>query len=177
MTPNQSTPTSTILAITGHRRLPTPSAIAHSICRSLTDLPTTQLTLLSPLAEGADRIAAHEILRLPNGILHAILPLPIDDYETDFPTPESRAEFRQLLAAATDIKILPPQPTRAEAYLAVGCHVVDSCDILLAVWDGKPARGLGGTAEVVTYAREQGKPLILIDSNDPSRITRERLPD
>lgn len=177
MTKNPVPQAHSIIAITGHRRLIHQSTIAISIRSVLGNLEPLHKTLLTPLAEGADRIAAHEILRLPNGILHAILPLQIDDYETDFPTPESRAEFRQLLAAATDIKILPPQPTRAEAYLAVGCHVVDSCDILLAVWDGKPARGMGGTAEVVAYAREQGKPLILIDSNDPSRITRERLPD
>jgi hypothetical protein len=29
-------------------------------------------------------------------------------------------------------------------------------DELFAVWDGKPARAYGGTADVVTYTREHG---------------------
>lgn len=166
-----------ILAITGHRHLTDPPAITDALRTVLANFPDTSLTLLSPLAEGADRLAAHEILRIPGGTLQAVLPLPADDYETDFLTPESRAEFHQLLAAAESILVLPPQPTRPEAYLAVGCHVVDTCDILLAVWDGLPASGIGGTAEIVTYARKLGKPLILIDAMQPRKITRERLPD
>lgn len=178
MIPTLKRPHALSLAIAGHRRLhPSQSTVSNSIRSTLEIFATIQLTLLSPLAEGADRLAAHEILRLPNGILRAVLPLPADDYESDFPTPESRAEFRQLLAAAEDIQVLPPQPSRTEAYLAVGCHLVDSCDILLAIWDGEPARGMGGTAEVVAYARKCRKPMVLIDSIDPSRITRENLPE
>ncbi|GAB2826863.1 hypothetical protein GCM10027073_64840 [Streptomyces chlorus] len=30
---------------------------------------------------------------------------------------------------------------------------------LLAVWDGKPARGFGGTADVVSYAERSGTPV------------------
>jgi hypothetical protein len=33
---------------------------------------------------------------------------------------------------------------------------------LLAVWDGKPARGHGGTADVVAAAREQGRTVRVI---------------
>ncbi|MEV5731635.1 hypothetical protein AB0N50_38930 [Streptomyces pharetrae] len=34
--------------------------------------------------------------------------------------------------------------------------LVGVVDELLAVWDGKPARGYGGTADVVAYAQRQG---------------------
>jgi hypothetical protein len=40
--------------------------------------------------------------------------------------------------------------------------VVDPSDVLVAVWDGEPARRLGGTADVVAYARERGVPAIVI---------------
>lgn len=167
---------SVVLAIIGHRHLKDPASIANSIGAVIGNLSANQLSLLSPLAEGADRLAALEILRVPRGILHAILPLPADDYETDFTTPESLNEFHRLLAAAADILVLPPQPSRPEAYLAVGCHLVNSCDILLAVWDELPAGGIGGTADVVAYARANDKPLIIINSDDPSRIVRECFP-
>jgi hypothetical protein len=35
-------------------------------------------------------------------------------------------------------------------------------DELLAVWDGQPARGYGGTADVVGVAREKGIPVTVV---------------
>ena len=46
--------------------------------------------------------------------------------------------------------------------------------MLLAYWNGKPAQGLGGTGDIVTYARAIGKPLIIIDAAAGS-VTEERL--
>ncbi|MEO5877101.1 MAG: hypothetical protein ABIQ26_19070, partial [Streptosporangiaceae bacterium] len=43
-----------------------------------------------------------------------------------------------------------------EAYLVAGHRVVKRSDLLLAVWDGRPAGGLGGTADIVAYARDRG---------------------
>lgn len=172
------------VAVIGHRRLQDAVAVAASIRSVLSGLiaapqngPQTprRLVLLSPLAEGADRLAAHEVLRLPAGVLRAVLPLAPQDYEEDFPAPTSQAEFRGLLALAAGIEVLAPGPSRAEAYRAAGYRVVDDCDIVLAVWDGQPTSGAGGTAETVAYARERGKPLIIIDSLEPARILRERL--
>jgi hypothetical protein len=45
-----------------------------------------------------------------------------------------------------------PTPTEA-AYFAAGKLIVNRCDLLLAVWDGQPAGGLGGTGDIVGYAR------------------------
>ena len=36
-------------------------------------------------------------------------------------------------------------------------------ELLLAVWDGLPAKGLGGTADIVTYATQQRKEVIHLD--------------
>jgi hypothetical protein len=40
--------------------------------------------------------------------------------------------------------------------------MVDGADELYAVWDGKPARAYGGTADVVAYARERATPVRVI---------------
>jgi len=32
----------------------------------------------------------------------------------------------------------------------------------VAVWDGKPARGVGGTADIVSYARQKGVPVAVL---------------
>ena len=67
-----------------------------------------------------------------------------------------------------------PEEDRKRAYEQVGRHVVDHCDVLIAVWDGKPSRGRGGTAEIVAYARERKLPLIIVSSDDPVEITTEK---
>jgi hypothetical protein len=61
--------------------------------------PDLGYELLSPLAEGADRAAAEVAL---NCGIRLIVPLPMEqrEYERDFATSESVAEFRQLLARA-----------------------------------------------------------------------------
>lgn len=43
--------------------------------------------------------------------------------------------------------------------MATGLIVVERCDALLAAWDGEPAGGFGGTADVVAYARSRGRPV------------------
>jgi hypothetical protein len=57
--------------------------------------------------------------------------------------------------------------------MAGGRAVVDRSDVLMAVWDGQPARGLAGTADVGAYARERGVPVEVIwpeGATGPSRL-------
>src|SRR6478735_6297643 len=64
--------------------------------------PNASFELLSPLAEGADRIAAEVALRA--GIRLVVpLPMPQSEYERDFTTAGSLAEFHRLLAAAASV--------------------------------------------------------------------------
>ena len=80
---------------------------------------------------------------------------------------------KKLLSRATSIRYLPPTETRAEAYEQVGRYIVDQCDVLIALWDGKPAAGRGGTAEIVQYARDTKCPLIWIHESAPGQVTVE----
>jgi hypothetical protein len=60
------------------------------------------------------------------------------------------------------------------AYMETGILTADRADVMVAVWDGKPAAGLGGTGDVVDYVRALGKPLIIIDPNS-GEMAEERL--
>lgn len=40
--------------------------------------------------------------------------------------------------------------------------MIDKADSLVALWDSKPARGYGGTADIVAYARENGPPATVV---------------
>jgi hypothetical protein len=46
--------------------------------------------------------------------------------------------------------------------MAVSKLMIDKADELYAVWDGKPARGYGGTADVAVYARDHDTPVEVI---------------
>jgi hypothetical protein len=40
--------------------------------------------------------------------------------------------------------------------------LVEECEQLLTIWDGLPAKGEGGTADIVAYARKRGRRVIVI---------------
>ncbi len=121
-----------------------------------------RFVVLSPLAEGADRLVAERVLAREGAELEAILPMSEADYERDFATDASRSEFRSFLAKAAAIHRLPASSNRAEAYAAAGRFVVDHCDILIAIWDGKAGDGPGGTADTIAYAQSLARPIHLI---------------
>ena len=142
------------------------------------------LTLVSPLAEGADQMAAEAGLAR-GWRLQTVLPFDRATYARDFPEPEAMARFTSLLERSDCVLELPGDADDdAEAYMAAGRATIAHCDVLIAVWDGRPPRGRGGTAEVVHLAVAQGMPVIHIPADgdqpmgllwsgfDPNVVTR-----
>jgi hypothetical protein len=93
------------------------------------------------------------------GQLHAVL--PCRHYDETFEG-EDREGFERLLALAETQEVLPFNAPSEQAFYAAGRRVVDLCARLVAVWDGQPSRGLGGTADVVAYARHIGRDVQVI---------------
>ena len=89
--------------------------------------------------------------------------IPFAGYELKFAEGQDREEYQRLLTQAADVEVLQSPASNREAYLKAGKQVVNRSEILLAVWDGRPAAGLGGTADVVSYARQCGRQVIHID--------------
>lgn len=136
------------------------------------DWPSTQpavCRVVSSLAEGADRLVARAALACGFAI-QVVLPLPQADYEQDFEARGSLAEFRDLLQRAENVFELPAASPRAQAYLAAGELTLRQCDVLLAIWDGAPSAGLGGTAEIAAQAAAAGLPVVRIHAIAPHPI-------
>lgn len=154
------------IGVTGHRDLREPNAVSLTIDRALQQILAyygpEDLRVISPLAEGADRLLVWRALEKYPLALIVPLPLAVDEYLRDFKTPSSKAAFKTLLAQASQVVRLPPQPTREESYLSAGLYVLDHSDVLVAMWDGGPPRGTGGTADIVAEARRRGLPLAWI---------------
>jgi hypothetical protein len=158
------------LGITGHRYLAEKNQIMagveSAIQHILELIPKSSIRILSSLAEGADRILAKRLLMIPGTILWVPLPLPEEQYLQDFETSASKQEFHQLLGKAERVINLPAGNGRAAAYLAAGEYILENSDILLAVWDGKPAQSTGGTGEIIALARSRNLPLVWIHAGN-----------
>lgn len=111
--------------------------------------PQASFELLSPLAEGADRLAAEAALHCG---LRLVVPLPMAqaEYERDFTTPGSLDEFRRLLDVAASVFEISSETSddRATKYAAVGDYIARRSNVLILLWDGQDNSKLGGTAWV-----------------------------
>ena len=146
------------------------------------------LHMISPLARGADRLAARTAVELGYR-LFVPMPFAKTEYEKDFTgcdetaseeapltAAEDLAEFRGLLACASahlaldgarDSEATAGDDTLAgRSYEFVGRFVVRHSDLLIAVWDGKASNGRGGTADIVRYASNAGVPIWWIHATD-----------
>ncbi|ACZ31666.1 hypothetical protein Xcel_2652 [Xylanimonas cellulosilytica DSM 15894] len=150
------------IGATGHRDVPEAAALVAAIRQVIVEtreavqavgIDGVVFGVVSALAEGADRVIARTVLDEPGAVLEVTLPLPADEYEQDFADDASRADFRQLLDRAAVVRTEPAAAERESAYMLAGYRVVERSDVLIAVWDERAGRGLGGTADVVAAAR------------------------
>jgi hypothetical protein len=156
------------IGVTGHRDLveaeiePIRERVRALFTSLQARFPDRPLLILSPLAEGADRLVAEVALEL--GLeLTVVLPMPIDLYVTDFSSAASRERFDELLQQAGEVLELPivagasrealsaPGPHRNRQYAQAGVFLCAHAYILLALWDGKASEEVGGTAQVVHF--------------------------
>jgi hypothetical protein len=164
-----------VIAVTGHRDLLDSEldGIRQQVRRLLMQLgktyPERSLSVMSALAEGADRLVAQVALDLG---VQLIVPLPMskEQYLKDFESDESREEFESLCRRAAEMFELPvaagctveeistPGPERNRQYAQLGVFLCAHCHILLALWDGKPGSELGGTGQVVKFHHDNIMP-------------------
>ncbi len=194
-TPGKYGPLPLILGISGHRDLrpedvPALEAAVRSVIHAQREnYPNTSIILLSPLAEGADRLAAR--VALEEGVaLYVPLPLPREMYIEDFVTEASLNEFNTLVSKATKVWTLPwvednnAQNTAIDGshrdiqYGAMGVYIGRHSQIMLALWDGDddPIRErTGGTAQIVRFRLHGAPPpfappVALLDAADTGAV-------
>lgn len=163
-----------VVGFTGHRRLKDEKALAQVLREVIASLQRDagrELVGRSSIASGADTLFAEACLA-SNMKWIALLPFPEAEFKKDFADADWK-RARALLDRAERIEISSETAERPRSYLDCGLATVDGADLMVAVWDGKPPRGLGGTAQIVEHARSVQKPLLLI-SPDGLEVKRER---
>jgi len=146
------------IAVSGHRGMPAPvqALINQAIRAALAG--QRDVTGLSCLADGPDQIFARAVLD-HGGQIEAVI--PATRYR-DGLSADAHAEYDRLLARAVTVHRLPFTDSTSEAHMAASELMINQADQLWAIWDGQPARGYGGTADVVAAARAQGLPVLVI---------------
>ncbi len=177
------------VAVTGHRDLlaeevPGITERVREFLQSLgRKFPDTPVKILSPLADGGDRIVAREARALG---LELVVPLPLPKalYQQDFTDTESRQEFEALcakgsvyelpLAAGNTLASVSEYgPARDRQYAQLGVFLSSHCQILLALWDGKSQEQLGCTAQVVEYHLTDAMPGFSDAARTPQQLLTE----
>jgi hypothetical protein len=154
------------IAVSGHRGLAEGTIrLVDQAVRAALRAAGPAVTGLSCLADGADQVFARAVLE-SGGLLEAVI--PARQYRDGLPG-GARPEYDRLLAQASAVHELPFAESAPESHMAASRFMVEHADELWAVWDGRPARGYGGTADVVAFARSGGVPVRVIWPQGSSR--------
>jgi hypothetical protein len=159
-----------VIGVTGHRNLratelPRLRTQIHALFDQLQhDYPELPLTVLCPLAAGADQLVAG--IALERGIrVIAALPVPAALYRSDFDDAAELTEFDRQLSQSACLELALQDSrspddirhggyARNRQYAHAGMFTSSHCHILLALWDGSENGHFGGTAQVVEYLED-----------------------
>ncbi|MDH6112934.1 hypothetical protein P3T36_002651 [Kitasatospora sp. MAP12-15] len=145
------------VGITGHRGLGAgvECQVRGLLEEALTEWDSGRLIGVSCIADGPDAWFAEAVLAL-GGRLEVVI--PADGYRDALPF-EHHALYDRLLDQAAQVHRTGLTVSDSAAHMAGSEILVGLADLLLAVWDGKPAWGYGGTADVVGFAERSGVPV------------------
>lgn len=148
------------IAITGHRGLPadTSRLVDQAIRNELARVDGAALVGISCLADGADQLFARAVLDA-GGTLEVVV--PAEQYRDGLPE-EAHAAYDELIERAARVRRLDRVESTSDAHMEASTLMLADADQLFAVWDGQPARGYGGTADIVAVARDRGLPVQVV---------------
>jgi len=178
-----------VVGFSGHRHLGQHANTAANAIREGIDKVASRcprIAGVSSAASGGDTLFAEEMLRR-QAPLSVVLPFACERFKEDFEREPSDAWQRsqEIIRRALDLDVVHqldadvatvvesglPLEERSElgrtrdakAYWEATIRTVDRSDVLLAIWNGKPGQGEGGTADAVKYAQRIGLPLIIFN--------------
>jgi len=158
-------PATLAIGFTGHRTLADESKCRKLVYDFLSQRKAAAegtIYGVSSVAAGADLLFAESCIQLEIP-LHVLLPMPKEEFRKDFDAATwSRAE--QAMAKAISVEVTGGNQPRDELYYECGIKTVQQCGLLLALWNGEPSHGMGGTEDIVSFARGLERPVVWIHS-------------
>ena len=172
----------------GHRDLVQPEIeglgerVRHFLDTLQRKYPDLRVTVLTSVADGADRLVADAANSLGIPITY-VLPMPSDLFERDFDD-ESLSEYRRIVSEShvltlplfngnTPDDVTHPGAARDMQYAQLGAFIAAHCHVLLALWDGNEDGPSGGTAAIIRFHQDDfmpgssvGEPRSRLDDTD-----------
>jgi len=165
MGPSVRLPATVAIGFTGHRALGDEARCRKAIIDFLEQRRTSGAGFvygISSVAAGGDLLFAESCVQLALPLC-VLLPLPVEEFRKDFDEISwSRAE--QVLRKAASVEVTGGNQSRDECYYECGIETVQQSRLLLALWDGGPSQGLGGTEDVVSFAKGLGRQVVWLHS-------------
>lgn len=115
---------------------------------------------LTSLAIGADQLFAQIIQDFD---IPYVAIIPCSRYEKTFKSKSNLDKYLALLQNASSIITLPFDSPSEMAFYEAGKQIVDTSDLLFAIWNGEAAKGLGGTGDIVKYAISTNRKVLHIN--------------
>ncbi|MEU3733416.1 hypothetical protein AB0E81_29060 [Streptomyces sp. NPDC033538] len=145
------------VGITGHRGLgaEVERRVREMLDEAVSAYDAADLVGVSCIADGPDAWFAEAVVK-HGGRLEVVI--PATGYRDGLPE-WHHATYDALLGQAADVHETGMDESTSEAHMVGSEVLVGLSDEILAMWDGMPARGFGGTADVVSYARRSGIPV------------------
>lgn len=160
-TPSIRLPSTVAVGFTGHRTIPQESKVRRLVFDYLARRKSTIEGLVygvSSAAAGGDLLFAETCIELSIP-LQIILPFEQEQFRRDFDDP-TWVRVQHVLQKALSIEIITGNLSRDESYYECGIQTVQKSEILIAIWDGEPSKGRGGTQEIVHFAKNTGRPVV-----------------
>ena len=181
-----------IVGFTGHRPGKSPGRSPQELAACEESLKSTlellqdkaesaggRVDLFVSLAAGSDLLVA-SVAESLGMVIHVILPMPEDEFANDFAgDSESWNLARRFIEKAKDpnergtFRVVTGDTQRPQCYHETNIQMIQSSDVLIAVWNNLPAEGLGGTEEVIAQAERHHLPIIKIN---PAEEAKQFLP-
>ena len=148
------------IGVTGHRperleKLAEVSKVTDWLDLQFYEYGKDDFILITGMAQGVDQIAAHEAL-LYGGRIWCYYPYRRKPHEIE--------DYLNTKADKIRYEYDKYQP---QCYIDRDRRIVDDCDVLFAVWDGKKN---GGTWQTIKYAREKKKQIVYFGGNPEEKI-------
>ncbi|MEU2874582.1 hypothetical protein ABZ769_36285 [Streptomyces olivoreticuli] len=155
------------IGITGHRGLPdeVKQLVRQQLVEAVSARTPEDLVGVSCIADGPDAWFAQTVLD-HGGRIEVVI--PAEGYRNGLPDWHHQT-YDELLRRASDVHHTDMVESDPQAHMAGSELLVGLVDEVLAVWDGQPARGYGGTADVVAHAIRTGVPVRVLWPDNASR--------
>lgn len=171
-----------VIGVTGHRMIHPDGlqkirdSVRNILLRIRDSVPSTEVCLLTNMAEGADQICAGIAKDMGLTLLSA-LPFPQEEYEKDFEG-ETLVEFRRILRLSSSVFTVSGKPSshpeRDALYRKAGEYIVSHCHLLLSLSNGaEEKKGGCGAAEITGDALRAGIPVLSVYTPKPENAPED----